>query len=77
MNTPWIIWLLLIVVSFTVLEAYAFKHPERENTLSRFIATVGLKFPLSLVMFGMLFGGLAVHFYWPFCPLLMPPGHGG
>lgn len=77
MNTPWIIWLLVIVISFMILEAYAFKHPDRENTLSRFVWSVGQKFPLSLVMFGMLFGGLSVHFYWNWCPLLMPPGHGG
>ena len=77
MNTPWVIWLLLIVISFTILEAYAFKHPERENTLSRFIWSVGQKWPLSLVLWGMLIGGLSVHFYWQFCPLIMPPGTGG
>jgi hypothetical protein len=77
MNTPWIIWLLVIVISFAILEGYAFKHPDRENTLSRFIWSVGQKWPLSLVLFGMLFGGLSVHFYWNWCPALMPPGHGG
>jgi hypothetical protein len=77
MNTPWIIWLLVIVVSFTFLEAYAFKHPERENTLSRFVWSVGQKWPLSLVLWGMLIGGLSTHFFWNWCPLLMPPGHGG
>ena len=77
MNTPWIIFLLAIVVGFTVLEAYAFKHPERENTLSRFVWSVGQKWPLSLVLWGMLIGGLSVHFFWNWCPLLMPLGHGG
>ena len=77
MDTPWIIWLLVIVISFTALEAYAFKHPERENTLSRFVWSVGQKWPLSLVLWGMLIGGLSVHFFWNWCPVLMPPGSGG
>ena len=56
MNTSWVIWLAVIAISFTILETYAFKHPDRENTLSRFIWTVGQKWPLSLVLYGMLFG---------------------
>lgn len=77
MNIPWIIWAAVIVISFAVLETYAFKHPERENTLSRFVWTVGQKWPLSIMLFGMVFGGLAVHFYWNWCPALMPAGSGG
>ena len=77
MNAPWIIWLLLIIVSFTALEAYAFRHPERENTLSRFVWSVGQKWPLSLVLWGMLIGGLSVHFYWNWNPACMPAGIGG
>ena len=77
MNTPWIIWLLAIVISFTILEAYAFNHPARENTLSRFIWSVGQKWPLSIFLFGGLCFSLATHFYWNWCPLIMPPGVGG
>lgn len=77
MNTPWVVWLLVIVVSFIVLEAYAFRHPTRQNTLSRFMWELGQKWPLTLVLFGALFGGLAVHFFWNWCPALMPPGTGG
>lgn len=77
MNTVWIIWILAILVSFTVLEARAFKHPEKQNTLSRFIWSMGQKFPLSLVVWGMLIGGLSVHFYWNWNPLCQPPGVGG
>jgi hypothetical protein len=73
----WVIWLLLVVLSFTVLEAYSFRHPERMNTLSRFIWNIGQKWPLSLVLYGMLFGGLAVHFFWNWCPAVMAPGVGG
>lgn len=77
MNTYWIVWLLVIVVSFVVIEAYAFRHPQRQNTLSRFIWGLGQKWPLTLVLFGALFGGLAVHLFWNWCPVLMPPGTGG
>lgn len=73
----WVVWLLAIVVSFSVLEWYAFQHPSRLNTLSRFVWNIGQKFPLSLVMYGALFGGLAVHFFWNWCPALMPAGTGG
>ena len=77
MNIPWIIWLFVAATSFAVLERYAFNHPTRENTLSRFIWSCGQKWPLTLVVYGMLFGGLAVHFFWNWCPAIMPPGHGG
>jgi len=77
MDTVWIIWLFAIGASFSVLEALAFRHPTRLNTLSRFIWEVGQVWPLSLVLYGMLFGGLAVHFFWNWCPALMPPGVGG
>ena len=77
MNWMWTVWLVSIALSFSALEAYAFKYPQRQNTLSRFIWTVGQKWPLSLVLYGMLFGGLAVHFYWNWCPALMPAGNGG
>lgn len=74
---PWVLWLLAFVASFAVLEGYAFKHPQRENTLSRATWKLGQRWPLSLVLFGMVFGGLAVHFYWNWCPALMPLGKGG
>lgn len=77
MNTFWIVWLLAIVVTFTLAEGYAFRHPQRQNTLSRFVWTVGQKWPLSLVLWGLLVGALSVHFYWNWCPALMPPGTGG
>jgi len=77
MSTAWIIWLLLIVISFTVLETYAFKYPQRQLTLSRFVWGIGQKWPLSLVLWGMLIGGLSVHFFWNWCPALMPLGKGG
>jgi len=77
MNAPWIVWLLVLIVSFAVLETYAFKHPDRENTLSRFMWSVGQKWPLSIALLGMLFGALLTHFYWNWNPACQPPGVGG
>lgn len=77
MNTYWLIWIAVLVVGFTIGERYAFQHPTRQNTLSRFVWTVGQHWPLSLVLWGMLIGGLSVHFFWNWCPALMPVGTGG
>lgn len=68
MSWMWVVWLLVIIVSFALIEGYALRHPERQNTLSRFIWGLGQEWPLTLVLFGMLFGGLAVHFFWNWCP---------
>jgi hypothetical protein len=77
MNTLWIVWWLLAIGLFAVFERYAFDHPDRCNTLSRFMWSLGQKWPLSIALLGMLFGGLLVHFYWNWCPALMPAGQGG
>lgn len=77
MNTPWIIATLVAIAAFAVLEGYAFRHPDRENTLSRAIWSLGQKWPLSIFLMGMFAGGLAVHFFWNWCPALMPAGTGG
>lgn len=72
MTYMWILWLLAVVCSFTLLEAYAFRHPDKQWTLSRTLATVGAKWPLSIALWGMLFGGLLVHFFWRWCPVGLP-----
>ncbi len=61
----WAIWLAIVLVSFAALEGYALRHPERQWTLSRTISDLGKRWPLSIALLGMLFGGLLVHFYWP------------
>jgi hypothetical protein len=68
MDMPWIIATLVAILVFAVLEGYAFKHPERENTLSHFVYTIGSQWPLSIWLMGMFAGGLAVHFFWHWCP---------
>lgn len=68
MNLPWDLGLLVAIVFFAFFEARAFKHPERNNTLSFWIYSIGAKWPLSIFLMGMFCGGLAVHFFWHYCP---------
>lgn len=68
MDTPWIILTLLAIAAFTIFEARAFRHPDRQNTLSRSIYDLGSRWPLSIFIMGMFAGGLAVHFFWHWCP---------
>lgn len=70
MTNDWI-WLLGLVsamVFFAAVEGTALRHPTRLNTLSHDIAYIGAKWPLSLWICGVATGGLAVHFFWHFCP---------
>jgi predicted outer membrane lipoprotein len=68
MNTPWIIGLFLATAFFAVFEALAFKHADRFSTLSHAVYTLGKTWPLSIWLMGMFAGGLAVHFFWHWCP---------
>ena len=60
----WWIGALGAIVFFVVGEGYAFKHPERQNTLSHLVATVGAKWPMSIWLMGVGTGILAAHFFW-------------
>jgi hypothetical protein len=64
-DLPWIIGIVGAVAHFAWFEGGAFRHPDRYNTLSHFIATIGARWPLSIYLMGFLSGGLAVHFFWP------------
>lgn len=68
MDTPWILGTLGAIAFFAYFEARAFRHPERQNTLSRFIYNIGSQWPLSIWLMGAFAGGLATHFFWHFCP---------
>ena len=68
MDLPWIVGVVAAVLYFALFEARAFRHPERQNTLSRWIYDMGARWPLSIFLMGMLCGGLAVHFFWHWCP---------
>ena len=66
----WTVVGLVWVVLFVVFETRAFLEPNNPNrvTLSRFMATIGAQFPLSIFMIGLVVGGLGVHFWWHWCP---------
>lgn len=68
MNAPWLIGLAIAIAFFAWFEARAFRHPERQNSLSRWIYDLGSKWPLSIWIMGAMAGGLAVHFFWHWCP---------
>lgn len=68
MDTSWIVGLLGAIGFFAVFEARAFRHPDRQNSLSRFVYNIGSKWPLSIWLMGVFCGGLAVHFFWHWCP---------
>lgn len=64
----WLVALIVAIVFFAIFEGYALNHPKRASTLSACIAYIGAKWPLSLWICGVFAGGLAVHFFWHFCP---------
>lgn len=68
-DLPWILGTIGSITFFAFFEARAFRHPDRQNTLSHWIYTIGSKWPLSIWLMGMLAGGLAVHFFWHWCPV--------
>lgn len=68
MDLPWILGCLAAIAFFAVFEAMAFRHPDRVNTLSHVVYTIGQTWPLSIFIMGMFAGGLSVHFFWHWCP---------
>ena len=65
----WGLWLLAIAASFAVAEGFALAHGG--TTFSAFMFNTQKAWPLCEFLWGMLMGGLAVHFYWHW---LGPPG---
>ena len=68
------IWLAIGLAAFAYFEAKALRPnaPPDHPTLSFFVYTVASKFPLSILLAGLLIGlfigGLGVHFLWHWCP---------
>lgn len=58
----WWVWILFIAVSFGLFEGYALQTDT--VTLSQTVWMSSIEFPLLPFLVGMLFGGLAVHFFW-------------
>ena len=65
---PWIWAAFLIgwIVMFAVIEGVALAWGD--TTLSRFVWEVSQQWPLVPVLYGMVLGGLAVHFWWHWSP---------
>ena len=66
MTLFWTCWLVFFILLFAVGETYALR--KGKLTLSRWVYDASSKFPLLMVFYGMVFGGLAVHFFWHWCP---------
>ena len=64
MSSYWWVNAIISIVIFAIGEGYAFKHPERQNTLSHVVATIGARWPLSIWLMGVGTGILASHFFW-------------
>jgi hypothetical protein len=67
-DLPWIFGALGAIGFFAIFEARAFRHPDRANTLSHAVYTIGSKWPLSIWIMGAFCGSLATHFFWHWCP---------
>jgi hypothetical protein len=64
MKTFWAGWLIAIAATFACAEAFGLWRQGVPGTLSFFMTNLGKEWPPILVVYGMLFGGLAVHFWW-------------
>lgn len=76
MDWPWVILFVLFVCGFAALETLAFRHPDRINTLSTAITTIGERWPFSIWLLGFLCGALAAHLFWPWSANPLGPGAG-
>lgn len=63
MELFWVFWVILIAISFGFFEAYAII--KKQPTLSRTVWNISKAWPPLGVAFGLLFGFLACHFFWP------------
>lgn len=63
-NLPWIVGTLVAILFFAIFEGLAFAHPDRINTLSRAIATLGSRWPFSIYLMGFFSGTMAAHLFW-------------
>jgi hypothetical protein len=62
MSIVWVVWLILIAVSFGAFETYALVN--NKTTLSRLTWDASKEFPLLPWLVGVIVGVLATHFWW-------------
>jgi hypothetical protein len=67
-NGPWVLGTCAALAFFAFFEWRGLAHEARNNTLSHWIFTLGKTWPLSIWLMGAFAGGLAVHFFWHWCP---------
>jgi hypothetical protein len=67
-DLPWLIGLTVAVLFFAIFEARAIWHPDRQNTLSRFIYNKFHDRPITVYFTGMLTAVLVVHLFAHLCP---------
>jgi len=67
-DMPWILGTLGAIAFFAFFERRGLDHAHSNNTLSYAVYTIGSKWPLSIFIMGQFCGGLAVHFFWHWCP---------
>lgn len=67
-DLPWLIGLAGAIIYFTIFEVLGFIRPGKFNTLSHAVYTLGAHWTLAIFIMGMFTGGLAVHFFFHWCP---------
>lgn len=68
MRWAWLAFLIAFAAGFAALETYALNNDT--TTLSRLIYDANQAWPLTSAVIAMIFGGLLVHFFWPWDPKL-------
>jgi hypothetical protein len=72
---PWAIGTILALGYFATFETLGFIYPDRFETLSHLVSSIGAHWPLFIFICGFCCGGLASHFFWPWRD--NPLGKGG
>lgn len=62
MSWFWLIWIGATIIVFAIGEGYALRSGKA--TLSRTVWNIQKGWPMFAALFGLVFGGLAVHFFW-------------
>ena len=64
--TVWVVWAALVLVAFAWLETRAIRR--NRPTLSLTVWWISQRWPPFPFVVGLVVGGLAVHFWWHWCP---------
>lgn len=67
-DMPWIVGTVLAIIYFGAFEVLGFLKPDKFNTLSHAVYTLGAHWSLAIFIMGGFSFGLAVHFFWDWCP---------